>query len=65
MELNSAKDKINLGFKITILLPDQIENKEEFKKNIEEEEFKEAIPEVVVQDEETLKKISEMQQLNV
>jgi hypothetical protein len=51
MELNSAKDKINLGFKITILLPDQIENKEEFKKNIEEEEFKEAIPEVVVQDE--------------
>ena len=51
------------------LLPDQIENKEEFKQNIEEEEFKEVIvPEVVAEqepDEETLKKISEMQQLKV
>ena len=69
MELSNAKDKINMGFKITILLPDQIENKEEFKQNIEEEEFKEVIvPEVVSEqepDEETLKKISEMQQLKV
>ena len=69
MELSNAKDKINMGFKITILLPDQIENKEEFKQNIEEEEFKEVIvPEVVAEqepDEETLKKISEMQQLKV
>jgi len=69
MELSNAKDKINMGFKITILLPDQIENKEEFKQNIEEEEFKEVIvPEDVAEqepDEETLKKISEMQQLKV
>jgi hypothetical protein len=69
MELSNAKDKINMGFKITILLPDQIENKEEFKQNIEEGEFKEVIvPEDVAEqepDEETLKKISEMQQLKV
>ena len=63
MELSGTKDKIKLRFNITILLPDQIENKEEFKKNIEQEEFKEVIPETVseIQDEETLKKISEMQ----
>lgn len=59
-----------MRFSITILLPDQIENKEEFKKNIEEEELKEAMPEELEpekpeQDQDTLNKISEMQQLNV
>ena len=67
MELNNAKDKIAMGFKITIVLPEDVINQAQFKANIGEEEMKEAIPEQVpeVQDEETLKKISEMQQLKV
>ena len=59
-----------MGFSITILLPDEIENKEEFKNNIDEDDLHQiqstqmsSEPEPV--DPETQKRISEIQQLNV
>jgi hypothetical protein len=37
MHLDNSRIKIFLGFTITVLLPNQMENQEEFKKNIQDD----------------------------
>lgn len=56
MKLNKTNDNISLGFKITILKPEDIENREKYQ-DAEVLETEAAVE----QDQETLQRISEAQ----